>query len=216
MNRFFLVLIVIIIFIVIVSFILGVISQCPPLIINGFATCGEPFFFENDSIRWGEITDFAVCDKRLYILYGNKSILDCYSLDGDYLHSYFVELGKKGRASLFVKGNTLYLKSNGLNFYTFSEGYYVKSYVVSATELYSEIEKLTSSKHEVNGIEYELRGASIWQNELGKSEMIVHRPAYLVVFQGYGMLLIGSIAFLLLCYLLHCLRKSCQLNSFPR
>lgn len=213
MKNVFWVLIAILICIIIVCFILGGISQSPPTQINDAATDKDPYFFEAGPVRWGEITDFAVCSNKLYILYGNKSVLDCYTLGGQYEHSYFVELGEKGSSSLFVKDDTLYLKSNGLTFYTFREGKYEMSYEISAAQLYSEIENLNGSKREANGVEYELRGPSIWRIDHGKSELIVHRPAYLAAFQGYGILLFGSIAFILLCWLLYRFKHTYYWNN---
>lgn len=202
MKIVYVAIIVIVISIIVVSLILGIIAQSPPVQIKNMATDSDPCFFEDGSVRWGEITDFAVCGRNLYILYENKGVLDCYTLDGEYEHSYYVDLGQKGRSALYVKEETLYLKSNGLTFYTFREGSYETSYEVSAAQLYPETDNLNGSKREANEASYELRVASIWRCGDEKSERIIHRPAYLAVFQGSRILIFGSAAFILLCYLL--------------
>jgi len=167
------------------------------------------YYFVNLSPRWGEISDFAVCGDILYILFSGKEVLDCYSLDGTYLHSYSIKLGDKGRATLYVNNDMLYLKSKDFTFYTFLDGLFVKSYDVSVTELYSEIKKLSESKSQVDEVKYERRGASIWKEMNGIRTEVVHRPSWMVIFQGSLLLLVGPISFIALCFFLYYYKNKC-------
>lgn len=193
--------------VMLMSFVLGSIMHMAPVGITGIASVGTPYYFHDDSMRWGEITDYAVCQDILYVLYGGKEILDCYSLDGTYLHSYSIELGEKGKAALYTSNGILHLKTKGLTFYTFETGFFVDTYDVSATELYPKLEELTG-EHQSNGEnKYELHGASIWRNVDGIREEIVRRPAWMAVFQGNTLLLLGPVCFIALCTILYYYKK---------
>lgn len=193
--------------VMLMSFVLGNIMHMAPVGITGNASVGTPYYFQNDSLRWGEITGYAVCQDILYVLYSGKGILDCYSVDGAYLHSYSIVLGEKGKADLYASNGILHLKTKGLTFYTFEKGIFVDTYDVSATELYPKLEELTR-EHQSNGEnKYELRGASIWRNADGIREVIVRRPAWMTVFQGNTLLLLGPVCFIALCTILYYYKK---------
>ena len=193
--------------VIVASFLLGAISHIPPMTIKGSVIQERPYRFYDPSVRWGEIRDFTVCEDILYVLFDSKEVLDCYSLDGTYLHSYYIELGRKGKAELFVCDSMLYLKSKGFAFYTFRDGIFVESYEVSPTELYAEITRLSGNKGDVGEGTYMLRGSSIYKNMQGTVEKIVHRPGWMVIFQGSYIMLIGSVSFVLLCFILYYYKK---------
>ena len=86
----------------VVCFILGMISHWPPLNLKGKVTKEQPYYFQDSSVRWSRISDFAVCGDKLYILFSDKGLMDCYNLDGTYLYSYAFDLGEKGKAELLV------------------------------------------------------------------------------------------------------------------
>lgn len=189
--------------VMLMSFVLGNIMHMAPVGITGKALVGMPYYFQNDSLRWGEITDYAVCQDILYVLYGGKGILDCYSVDGTYLHSYSIVLGKKGKADLYASNGILHLKTKGLTFYTFEKGIFVDTYDVSASELYPKLKALTGENLSDGENKYELHGASIWKNSGGIREEIVCRPAWMTVFQGSVLLFIGPICFIILCLIVY-------------
>ena len=188
-------------------FMLGIVSHCAPISINRKATIEHPYYFEGSSSRWGEITDFAACDNILYVLYEEKEILDCYSSDGTYLHSYSLALGKKGKSILYTVDNVLYLKNRGSTFYTFNKGFFEDTCEVPITELYSHIELLSSLQRSSPDVDYMLRGASLWQIKNGISKEIVHRPEWMALFQGSILLMAGPICFVALCAILCCYKK---------
>lgn len=203
MDKAILTTICLLIFLIIFCLVLGNIAHCTPIYVKDKATVDMPYYFSNNSARWGEITDYAVCENVLYVLFEGKGILDCYSLDGTYLHSYSIALGEKGKAELYVKGNDLYLKARNLRFFTFQSGIFVDTYSVSANELYSEIQTLSEPSRSAQSMEYIIRAASIWRVKDELSEEIVHRPQWMTVFQGGILMAVGPICLVCLWIILY-------------
>ena len=201
---------IIVVFLSIIMFscvLVGGISHCTPLYLHNIAPSSTPYSFNSLSQHLGEITDYAVCENVIYILFEHKNILDCYDLDGVYMHSFFVDLGGKGKAGLYVNNNRLYLKSRKTTFYAFEKGSFLESYNVSTTDLYSEIQQLNGEKRTVGNNKYLLRGASIYcENEEGM-KMVVSRPVWTTIFQGPGILIVGAICFLAVCILIYYKRR---------
>ena len=195
---FILLLCIALVCVTLVCAVLGNISHSVPVRVRDKAIAGMPYYFQDNSAKWGEITDYAVCEDVLYVLYSGKGILDCYSLDGSYLHSYSIALGEKGKAALYANNNLLHLKSRELTFYTFKSGFFEETYSVSATELHSNLQELTPAPRFFADAEYELKGASIWRNSHGAREEIVCRPNWMAVFQGNTLMLLGSFSFMIL------------------
>lgn len=157
-----------------------------PRIVREKATVSEPYFLVDDSMQVGAISDFAICGDYLYILL-SKDIMKCYSLDGVYKHSYMFHMGEKGKAHLYVKDNTLFLESRKHYFYRFKDGKFVDMFSLDASEYYPLTEELSndSNKYQSNsGGYFELRGTSIWRVDSASQIEIVHRPSWLVIFQG--------------------------------
>ena len=198
-------------------FVLGTISHCSPLNLNGKATKEQPYYFENPSVRWSSISDFAVCEDIMYVLFSDKGLMDCYYLDGTYLCSYTLDLGEKGKAELYVSDDLLYVKSRDLRFYRFQNGEFVDTFEVSAKELAATLDTLTTSKQQMGNASYSLRGSSIWRETPDGSVIILSRPGWMAVFQGSLLLIAGGVAFVLSCIALYFSRKkvnsSCALLS---
>lgn len=57
------------------------------------------------------------------------------------------------------------------------------------TEYFDEIEQLTGEKRKNGEKEYQLHGSSIWSND---EEVVVSRPAWLAVFQGLTLNIVGA------------------------
>ena len=188
--------------IILACIVLGGISHCTPLFRHNTASSSTPYFFNSLSPHLGEITDYAVCENVIYILFEHKNILDCYGLDGSYMHSYFIDLGGKGKAELYVNNSRLFLKSRKTTFYVFEKGLFLESYDISTTDLYSEIQRLNGEKRAIGNNKYLLRGASVYcENEEGML-IVVSRPVWMTIFQGPGILIVGAICFLTICMLI--------------
>ena len=187
----------------IICFVLGTFSNWPPLKLKEKVTQEEPYYFQDSSVRWGRISDFAVCEDKLYMLFSDKGLMDCYDLDGTYLHSYAMDLGEKGKAELYVNGDLLYVKAKDLKFYIFENGTFADTFDVSAKELASVINSLTTNKRTMGDVSYNLCGASIWRETPNGSTELISRPGWMAVFQGSLLSFVGGSSFVLSCAILH-------------
>ena len=123
----------------------------------------------------------------MYVLFESKKVLNCYSLDGQYLHSYSFDMRKNGQSHLYVKGGHLYLESREHFFYRFKNGIFVDVHVPASSQIYTLRAELAAGSHShriTNGEYMELRGASIWRTGESVHEEIIHRPLWLLIFQG--------------------------------
>lgn len=158
-----------------------------PFSVREKANKNEPYLFHHESILWGGLSDFAVCGDYMYVLFESKKVLNCYSLDGQYLHSYSFDMRKNGQSHLYVKGGHLYLESREHFFYRFKNGIFVDVHVPASSQIYTLRAKLAAGSHShriTNGEYMELRGASIWRTGESVHEEIIHRPLWLLIFQG--------------------------------
>ena len=193
--------------IVLINNVLFLISISQPQII-GKATEHHPHYFVEYPEYLAPITDFAICDDFLYVLFESKGVLTCFDLDGRYSHSYAFRMGKNGEANLYVKGNNLYLESRIHTFYTFQDGKFIDFFKPDISQISSIRKSLTESKDarlSKNGEEYQLIGASIWKKSNEISETILKRSKWMVIFQGNTQIYIYFICFLLL-FLNHWIR----------
>lgn len=154
------------------------------------------FCFCDERQIWSSITDYCVKDGYLYVLYGHKSILKIYNDDGQYIKSYAF-LSTNGVSSLYVDNEYVYLFDQMHNYYTFKYGAFINSYRYSDYETYKrKIADLFSGdvKRKSDDTIYYMKGASIYRkNADGSSIQLIHRPLYLLYFQG--IIPIAGIAF---------------------
>ena len=176
-----------------ICFLLGCVAHKVPSAVKTVKTSDIPYRFSDNTERIGEITDYAACGEYLYLLYGNKSILDCYSITGVYRHSYFMDLGEKGTAELFVKDDVLCVKSRDLTFYYFSDGMYRSLERIETHDYYDVIADWEGRPVETEAYSFERRGASIWKMSDTEAQIAVRRSAWLAVFQGPYLLVIGPL-----------------------
>lgn len=172
---------------------LGAVAHQVPASVKHMGEPSMPQLFFDGSERIGEITDYAICGEYLYLLYGNKSILDCYSITGVYSHSYFMDLGEKGSAKLFVKDDVLCVKSRDRTFYYFSDGMYRSSERIGSHDYYDFIADWEDRAVKTEEYSFERQGASIWKMSDTEAQIAVRRSAWLSVFQGPYLLMIGPL-----------------------
>jgi len=155
---------------------------------------GDPFFFKEQHSYWGFIQDYLVCKDKLYVLYGRKAVLECYSLKGEYLYSYSFYDESGGGAFLYIdQGNVILIGDNW------------DSYVFSPESGFLKYKKGDSSNWDLDkrknpvfdtlsdvGDRYELHWASIYRiSPDGSRERIIKRPFWMVVFQKSRCILIA-------------------------
>lgn len=185
--------IIILLFISVACLLLGFVAHQVPYSVKGIKKTATPYLFLDNSERIGEISDYAICGEYLYLLYGNKSILDCYSITGVYSHSYFMDLGEKGSAELSVRNDVLCVKSRDLTFYYFSDGMYCSSERIESHDYYDVIADWEDHAVKTEACSFEQRGASIWKISDTEAQITVKRSAWLAVFQGPYLLMIGPL-----------------------
>ena len=149
---------------------------------------GEPYLFYEESKHWCGISRMAAKDGFLYLLHDDRKMLCIYDTEGNYQHSYCFAECENGRPSVFVLNGIVHYQDRGQNYYTLENGI-VTNYEAASSELYRamtqpqrQAEKLPVSDGDAV---YELRGASVWKCSADGTEVeIIHRPGWLVVFQG--------------------------------
>lgn len=171
-----------------------------PADIRDRAREGEPFLFRDDSTHRCGISRMAVKDGYLYLLHDDRKMLCVYDTEGNYQHSYCFAERENGSPSVFTLDETVFYQDRAHNYYTLENGLVV-SYEEASTELFRtmnqrqrQAEKLPVS--DGNAV-YELRGSSVWKCFADGVEVeIIHRPGWLIIFQGNSLMYVSGIAFL--------------------
>ena len=161
---------------------------------------GAPYLFREEAPHWCGISRLAAKDGYLYLLHDDRKMLCIYDTEGNYQHSYCFAERENGSPSVFALDGTVYYQDRGHNYYTLENGI-VTAYEAASSELYRamnqpqrQAEKLPASDGDAV---YELRGASVWKFVADGTEVeIIHRPGWLVVFQGNCLMYLSSAAFL--------------------
>ena len=171
-----------------------------PISLRDKAQEGKPFCFKDDRIYMSAITDLAVCGNHLYVLYDTKMVMACYELNGDYLCSYSFDMIDKGIAHLHTTGDKLYLESRDHSLYAFSNAQFIGYYPQKFDTIQIEKQFFSDSlkTHTTGGGTYEIRGASIWNISYDKAIEVVHRPAFLALFQGNILLFVHIVCIILI------------------
>ncbi len=166
------------------------ISVSLPPSLRGQAQSEKPFYFVDDCTYWGAITDIAVCENYLYILYDSKMVMACYDLDGNYICSYSFDMINKGKAQLHITRETLYVESSGHDFYSFSSARFTDYYENGNDTIHIAQDFLPD--YQKSGA-YELRGASIWKITEDGAEEVVHRPPWMALLKDHAQIVIHII-----------------------
>ena len=185
-------------------YVLAACSFCTFLLINlpspvyrKFAETDQPFLYEKKHLYFGDLSDFAVCENTLLVLYDSKQALQCYDLEGNLLFSYSLRMSPSGRAVLYTDGTKYFLEDHDHNYYVFSsDGRYIE-YVTeenSKSNMQQSFLTKKASRTTVEGDYYQLKGASIYRAQMGKqAKEILHRPFWMVLFQGANLLVFTMI-----------------------
>lgn len=190
--RFFAIINAVLFVIFILNIVLLINKIQPPWPVRGKVETGKPVYFVDTPDYWSDIADCVACDGVLYVLFDSKSVLACFDLDGNYLHSYALKQSNNGMANLYVDGDTLYLESRGHSFYTFNGGEFTEFSAPDMQQV-SRIRKELKESTAQSGQQYKLRGTSVWKDDGVTSQEVIHRPGWLIVFQGGYQILIHII-----------------------
>lgn len=174
-------------YLMIVSIVLLLQSDLQPRKLENEVTDGTLFHFYEDKQYLSELTDFCVKDGCLYVLYGGRGVVKIYDNSGQYKESYAF-LKSKGESSLSVDEDCVYLFDQKYNYYVFSSGKYTS--FVKYSDYHSYLQKKATcfsdeEKRKSGDTQYYLQCASIYQKNADNSScQVIHRPLYLMFFQG--------------------------------
>ena len=147
---------------------------------------GKPYEFSREKEYWCALADICVKDQYLYLLFGEKGVLEIYDLDGNYIKSYAF-YRTKGQSQLHADDQYVYLRDQRRKLYLFSAGEFVR---FENTDYDTYCQKLTTfypkgEQRKTDDAKYYVKLASVYpMNADGSSEQVVHRPFYLTFFQG--------------------------------
>lgn len=197
------VMIILIAILFILNVALFVISHAVPIFVDGKASKERPLRFQDNKMYWSRVCDYAVCGENIYFLYDSKKVLVCFDLDGNYLHSYLLDMPSKGHAELHTANNTLYVESTDHHLYAFPNAKFSRFLDREADS--DQIQQIRqASAGDTQGKElgesYEFRNTSLWRVEQnGSATKVVHRSPWLAVFQNDIIFLIIH-AFCIVCF----------------
>lgn len=177
--------------------------QHPPRSLQKKTQLGAMYLFERDTEYFGAVTDYATCDNILYVLYEAKSVLKCYDLSGNYLHSYCFLTCQNGRAELQRTNTELYLKDRENNYYQLSNGKMTRflhrnqnadEIKILQKSFVSDAQKRTDAK----GNTYTLLGAAIWKTDSQGNQVYVMQRPWILQFIAYKYIFIFQIIWMVL------------------
>ena len=174
-------------FVLILCVVLLIQSDSQPRKLRNEVADGTLYCFYNDRQYWSRLTDFCVKDSYLYVLFGDRGVLKIYDDSGQYIKSYAF-LKTKGASSLYIDNDYVYLYDQQLNYYVFSRGEFVDFVRYSDYGVYlqkmSELSSAEAQRKTDDAI-YFIKGASIYRKGSDNiSIQVIHRPLYLLFYQG--------------------------------
>lgn len=186
-----------------ICMLLFCISNTSPLSMRRKGLTGNPYRFQSQREYFGPITDYAVSGEFLYVLYGTKSILNCYRLDGGYSHSFCFEYFEKGRIELELTDECIILKDRNNNLYKILNGEivgfldYLKDH--DAVQFIRNTFKTEDDKRTAyDGSVYQLHGTSIYRvSSENRAFPIIERPIWTILFNPVPIWMIGFVSFIL-------------------
>lgn len=153
----------------------------PPLSLKGKGTEESPYRFSQDRGYCESLTDFAVHDNCIYLLFSGKGVVKCYKTDGTYLHSYYFTQITNGAMSFLCTDTSLYIESRQGNYYGMTNGV-VTSFLHwdedsdAIREIKENSEDASQLKSDQYGAQYFKKGFSIVRSSDGQEEKIIGIP----------------------------------------
>ena len=125
------------------------------------------------------ITQILTDEANIYLVYGYRSIVQVYSLDGTYQYTLAVYNHNNGRTEIGVNDDILYIRDKINNIYLFSEekciGFWNRS----------DLQGLPGDLYfGINTPNYSVKGGSIWYgSDDTDSYCVIHRSGLLALYQ---------------------------------
>ena len=163
-----------------IIFLLNVISSFCPLELIAKSIEMPITLVRNNDFLCTNISQIVADENHVYVLFGNYSVLQVYTLNGDYEYSVSVYNHMKGITSIATHNNSLYICDKIDNVYVFSNG--ELSEFIDRTQSLSIRRKLPFG---ASSSEYRVHLASVWYAPGGElSKCVIQRPAWLAIFQN--------------------------------
>lgn len=145
-------------------------------------TVGTPLVSDQEAaVVNASVTQVLETKDTLYLVYGYKSIVEAYSLDGAYLYTISVcnHLSGLTEIAYSKSKDVLYISDKRRNMYTFSGKEYLAFIDESRSwDLYT---KLYFGRSTPN---YSMKAGSVWYTDGGSSRCVVERPLWQAFYQN--------------------------------
>ena len=177
------------------------VSNTQPAYLRKNVAEGELYCFHKNSLYCTELSDYCVLGPYIYVLYGDKGILNIYDLEGSYQHSYAF-YKTKGESTLRVDQTHVYLFDQQYNYYIFTDGKWsgfvryqnYDTYLADFSAFQS-----TEKYRQTSDYVYRLKNASIYRQEVdNKFVPIIKRPLLFALFQGNTLFVLYAVLFIIL------------------
>ena len=145
-------------------------------------TVGTPLVSDQEAaVVNASVTQVLETEDTLYMVYGHKSIVEAYSLDGAYLYTISVYNHINGRTEIAYSKSkdVLYISDKRRNMYTFSGKAYLAFIDESRSwDLYT---KLYFGRSTPN---YSMKAGSVWYTDGESSRCVLERPLWQAIYQN--------------------------------
>lgn len=159
------------------SFILDIISMIRPAELAAHAEGTPTIAVRKTELLCTGISQVVADDDRIYVLFGDYSVVQVYTTDGQYLYSVSVYNHSNGRTHIAAKDGCLYIQDKHDNIYVFSDGVFSK--YLDKQEAAS-LEKTLN--FDASDPDYTTKKGSLWR--VSDSRCVLKRPDWLIVYQG--------------------------------
>lgn len=137
----------------------------------------------NSMHYFNTLTNCAITDKHIYILFDTNQELMCYDIHGNYLHSFYFKQFKNGGSDLHRKGNIVYLEDRRHNLYVFENAEFiqyldVQSLTPEVLNFESHYDLQRDQRKNCTGDLLYIKSGSIWISNGNNTKCILHRPVW--------------------------------------
>lgn len=164
-------------------------------------TVGTPLVSDQEAaVVNASVTQVLETEDTLYLVYGYKSVVEAYSLDGAYLYTISVCNHLNGRTEIAYSKSedVLYISDKHRNLYAFSgKDYLAFTDGSQSWDLYSKLKFGRSSP------DYSVKAGAVWYTNGEKSRCVVQKPVWQAIYQSNVLDLLLFFLLILTGYVIH-------------
>ena len=165
-------------FLLIVFF--GIYETRQPQKIKSRLSKGLPYVFHNDMDYIGSIDQIAVIEPYVYLLYGKKHVIKCYTVGGEYVCSIAIKNKGGGTASMYTDSGHLYVESSGNGLYEFTSNTF-SAFHESVSEAASKIRAYKRTNTDSQGNKYVILRNTAYIIRRGTVSKFIHRKWFMQI-----------------------------------